>query len=97
MFTVLTDQKVLEIQNRNKKRRWKLEKDCELPCEMIIQDTHARGRCLRLGKAEKVLSRSDRNLQCTKQLVGFVVCFLLFIILGRNSVVFLTASACSTP
>lgn len=88
MFSVLTDQKVLEIQNRNKKRRWKLEKGSEVPCEMMIQDTHARGRCLRVGRAEEVLSRSDRNLQCARQLVGFVVDFLLFLILGKNSKVF---------
>lgn len=40
MSRVQTDQKVWEIQNRNKGRRCKLEKSSELPCEMIIPDTH---------------------------------------------------------
>ena len=53
---------------------------------MVIQDTHARGRCLRVGRAEKVLTVSDRNLQCTKQLMVFVVCFLLFLISGKECI-----------
>lgn len=80
MFSVLTDQKVLEMQKRNKKEVETRKKNSEFPCEMIIEDTHAAGRCLRVGRAEKVLSRSDRNLQCTKHLVVFVMCFLLFLI-----------------
>lgn len=95
MSRVQTDQKVWEIQNRNKGRRCKLEKSSELPCEMIIQDIHTRGRCLGVGRAEKVLSRSDRNLQCIEQLMAFVVS--LFPISGKTSAFFCCTCACSTP